>query len=415
MGCDDGRASMGSGPRPAALGDARYGRTIVACFNGYVTQAVINNYTPLLFVTFAATFGIDLARLSMLITVNFVTQLAVDLLAGRYVDRIGYRPCIIGAHVLAAAGLLALGLLPHRVADPFAAILAAVVLYAFGSGLIEVMVSPIVEACPTRHKAKMMSLLHSFYSWGQLVTVAVSTVFHWVFGIGSWPVLACLWAVVPLLGIALFAGAPMPAIVPEGAERIGGRQMLRKPVFWVLFVMMLCAGAAEQGMSQWASAFAESALGVTKVVGDLAGPAAFALMMALSRTVYGMFGHRINLRAFIAGSSALCVATYLLAACAPSPMAGLVGCAMTGFAVGIMWPGTFSLAAERMPGGGTLMFALFAVAGDLGCAGGGTMVGLVSSANGDDLRTGILSGTVFAVVMLACVLVLRRTGGKDRI
>ncbi|KAB5604910.1 MFS transporter [Bifidobacterium jacchi] len=385
-----------------------YDRTMLACFVGYITQAVINNYMPLLFVTFAATLGIDMARLSALITVNFVTQLIVDVLAGRFVDRIGYKPCIIAAHIAALAGLLTLGLMPTRVADPYAAILAAVMLYALGGGLIEVMVSPIVEACPSAHKAKAMSLLHSFYCWGQLGTVAVSTLFLFVFGTGSWPVLACLWGVVPIVGLVLFAGAPMPRIVPEGAATMRFADLARRPVFYLMFAMMLCAGAAEQGMSQWASAFAESGLGVTKVVGDLAGPAAFALMMGLSRMLYGMIGHRIDLTAFIAASSLLCVAMYLTAALTPLPAVGLAACAVTGFSVGIMWPGAFSMAADAMPGGGTLLFALLAVAGDLGCAGGPALVGFAASANGGRLQTGLLFGSVFAVVLLACVFVARR-------
>jgi len=249
-----------------------YNHTVTACFVGYITQAVINNFMPLLFVTFAATLGIDMARLSALITVNFVTQLVVDVLAGKFVDRIGYKPCIIAAHLAALAGLLALGLLPTRVPDPYLAILAAIFLYALGGGLIEVMVSPIVEACPSEHKAKAMSLLHSFYCWGQLGTVAISTLFLFAFGTGSWPVLACLWAIVPAIGIAMFAGAPMPRIVPEGTATMRFADLSKKPVFYLMFLMMLCAGAAEQGMSQWASAFAESGLGVTKVIGDLAGP-----------------------------------------------------------------------------------------------------------------------------------------------
>lgn len=390
----------------------KYGRTMVACFNGYVTQAVINNFMPLLFVTFAATLGIDMARLSALVTVNFATQLVVDVLAGRYVDRIGYKRCIIAAHVAAAAGLLTLGLLPGRVADPYWAIFAAIMLYAVGGGLIEVMVSPIVEACPSEHKAKAMSLLHSFYCWGQLGTVVVSTVFMWVFGVGSWPTLACLWALVPLAGIVMFAGAPMPRIVPEGVATMRFRDLARKPMFYVFFLMMLCAGASEQGMSQWASAFAESGLGVTKVIGDLAGPAAFALMMGLSRTIYGVFGHRLNLTAFIALSSVMCVAMYLMAALTTLPALALAACALTGFSVGIMWPGTFSLAASAMPGGGTLMFALFAVAGDLGCAGGPALVGLVSAANGDNLKSGLLFGTVFAAALLVCVLLARQLRRK---
>ncbi|OZG60837.1 fucose permease [Bifidobacterium myosotis] len=394
---------------------ANYDRTVVACFIGYVTQAVINNFMPLLFVTFAATFGISMARLSALITVNFITQLIVDVLAGRFVDRIGYKPCIIAAHVAALAGLLVLGLVPPHVSDPYPAILAAIILYALGGGLIEVMVSPIVEACPSEHKAKAMSLLHSFYCWGQLGTVVISTLFLFAFGTGSWPVLACLWGVVPIAGIVMFAGAPMPRIVPEGTATMRFVDLARRPVFYLMFLMMLCAGAAEQGMSQWASTFAESGLGVTKVVGDLAGPAAFALMMGLARTIYGVLGHRLNLTVFIAGSSVLCVAMYLTAALSPSPVLGLAACAITGFSVGIMWPGTFSMAADAMPGGGTLMFALLAVAGDLGCAGGPAVVGFIASAHGDSLQTGLLFGSVFAAVLLVCVFVVRRNASARRV
>ncbi|TPF91653.1 sugar MFS transporter [Bifidobacterium sp. UTBIF-78] len=396
-------------------GAANYDRTVVACFIGYVTQAVINNFMPLLFVTFAAMFGISMARLSALITVNFITQLIVDVLAGRFVDRIGYKPCIIAAHVAALAGLLVLGLVPTHVADPYPAILAAIILYALGGGLIEVMVSPIVEACPSEHKAKAMSLLHSFYCWGQLGTVVISTLFLFAFGTGSWPVLACLWGVVPIAGIVMFAGAPMPRIVPEGTATMRFVDLARRPVFYLMFLMMLCAGAAEQGMSQWASTFAESGLGVTKVVGDLAGPAAFALMMGLARTIYGVLGHRLNLTVFIAGSSVLCVAMYLTAALSPSPVLGLAACAITGFSVGIMWPGTFSMAADAMPGGGTLMFALLAVAGDLGCAGGPAVVGFIASAHGDSLQTGLLFGSVFAAVLLVCVFVVRRNASARRV
>ncbi|MBT1166639.1 MFS transporter [Bifidobacterium simiarum] len=386
-----------------------YDRTVVACFNGYVTQAVVNNFLPLLFVTLSTSLHMTLTELSSLITVNFVTQLAVDVFAGKYVDRIGYKRCIIAAHICAAVGLIALGVLPQHVPHPYAALLASIFLYAIGGGLIEVMVSPIVEACPTRHKAQAMSLLHSFYCWGQLATVGVSTLFFAVLGIGAWPYLACLWALIPLAGIVMFAKSPMPEIVPEGVERMSSGTLLRRPLFYLLFVMMLCAGAAEQGMAQWASAFAETGLGVSKTIGDLAGPAAFALTMALSRTLYGVIGRKINLRACIAGSAVLCVTMYLLAALSPMPVLGLVGCALTGFTVGIMWPGTFSLAAERMPGGGTLMFALFAVAGDLGCSAGPAVVGLVAAANAGSLHAGLLAGTVFAVGLLVCTAVLGRS------
>lgn len=252
-----------------------------------------------------------------------------------------------------------------------------------------------------------MSLLHSFYCWSQLTTVLLSTLFFAIAGRDAWPLLACLWAIVPVAGIAMFAGAPMPDIVPEGTATMRLADLARKPLFYVLFMMMLCAGAAELGMSQWASTFAETGLGVTKAIGDLAGPAAFALFMGLSRTIYGVFGDRINLTAFIGCSAALCVTAYLLAALSPIPALGLVGCALTGFAVGIMWPGTFSLAAEAMPGGGTLMFALFAIAGDLGCSAGPALVGAVANANGGDLRLGLAAGALAPILMLVCVLLPR--------
>ncbi|MGO1347096.1 MAG: MFS transporter [Bifidobacterium psychraerophilum] len=406
-------ASLGGRSTRSDRGGQGYTRTIVACFNGYVTQAVINNFMPLLFVTFSTTLGIGLGKLASLITLNFVTQLIVDVLAGKYVDRIGYKPCIVAAHVFAAAGLLVLGIVPPQVTEPYPFLVLAIVLYALGGGLIEVLVSPIVQGCPTAHKAKMMSLLHSFYCWGQVATVALSTLALWVLGIGTWPVLACLWALVPIAGVLLFLGAPIPAIIPEGSERFDFRQLLRRPAFIVFFIMMLCAGAAEQGMAQWASAFAETGLGVTKVIGDLAGPAAFAVMMGISRTIYGVLGHRINLRFFIASSAGLCIITYLVAGLAPSPVLGLIACALTGLSVGIMWPGTFSLAVENMPGGGTLMFALFAVAGDIGCAAGPALVGTVSAMQDDNLRAGLLAGTVFAVILLIATILPGLTRSRN--
>ena len=390
-------------------------KTMYACFIGYIVQAIVNNFAPLLFVKFQSSYGITLEKITLLITVNFMIQLCIDLASAYFIDRIGYRASAVLAHIFAAAGLVLLTVLPDALPDAYAGILISVAVYAVGGGLLEVIISPIIEACPTDNKEKAMSLLHSFYCWGQLGTVAISTLFLFAFGTGSWPVLACLWAIVPAIGIAMFAGAPMPRIVPEGTATMRFADLSKKPVFYLMFLMMLCAGAAEQGMSQWASAFAESGLGVTKVIGDLAGPAAFALMMGLSRTIYGVLGHRLDLTAFIASSSVLCVAMYLTAALTTAPVLGLLACALTGFSVGIMWPGTFSMAADAMPGGGTLMFALLAVAGDLGCAGGPAVVGLVASANGDSLKTGLLFGSMFALVLLACVVAARKTvvGGRE--
>lgn len=391
-----------------------YKPTLRSCYLGYITQAVVNCLLPLLFIIFQTDYGVSFERLGRLIFLNFFTQLVVDLISVKLVEQISCRALMVSAHALGVVGLWTLAFLPGVLPDPYVGLSIAVVLQGIGGGLLEVLVSPVVESIPGDDKAGAMSLLHSFYCWGQLGTVAISTLFLFAFGTGSWPVLACLWAIVPAIGIAMFAGAPMPRIVPEGTATMRFADLSKKPVFYLMFLMMLCAGAAEQGMSQWASAFAESGLGVTKVIGDLAGPAAFALMMGLSRTIYGVLGHRLDLTAFIASSSVLCVAMYLTAALTTAPVLGLLACALTGFSVGIMWPGTFSMAADAMPGGGTLMFALLAVAGDLGCAGGPAVVGLVASANGDSLKTGLLFGSMFALVLLACVVAARKTVVGER-
>lgn len=384
--------------------DGSYGRTVVACFAGYVTQAIVNNFAPLLFVCLASEFNISLAEISALIAVNFVTQLIVDLAAGKFVDRVGYKRSILFAQISAALGLLVLGFVVPRAPNPYVLLMGSIVLCAIGGGLIEVMVSPIVEACPNPRRAQTMSLLHSFYCWGQFACVVLSTLYFAVVGINCWPTLACLWAIVPATVALLFVGAPIPAIVPDGLRPMGIHELMRSPNFATLLIMMLCAGAAEQGMSQWASAFAEMGLGVSKAFGDLAGPAAFALMMGLARTFYGAVGSRLRLGVghLIAVNSGICFCAYLIAACAPQPVVALLGCALAGFSVGIMWPGTFSLSAELLPAGGTLMYALLATAGDVGCAAGPMIVGLVADVTGGEFRLALLAGSLFALVMPCC-------------
>lgn len=383
-----------------------YNHTVTACFVGYITQAVINNFMPLLFVTFAATLGIDMARLSALITVNFVTQLVVDVLAGKFVDRIGYKPCIIAAHLAALAGLLALGLLPTRVPDPYLAILAAIFLYALGGGLIEVMVSPIVEACPSEHKAKAMSLLHSFYCWGHVALVLLSTLFFAAFGTANWRVLTLLWMIVPIANAVYFSFVPLYPIVPEEAQQMPMKRMLTSRVFWLLVVMMVCAGASEQAMSQWASTFAEDGLHITKTMGDLLGPCAFAITMGTARALYGKFADKLPLKTAMIASSILCIVCYIVASQSGNALAALLGCALCGFSVGIFWPGTFSLAALALPGAGTAMYALMALAGDLGCSAGPTTVGLFSGALGG-LQSGLTVGMIFPIAMLVLCAFLK--------
>lgn len=384
-----------------------YQKTMYACFIGYIVQAIVNNFVPLLFVTFQTSYGIPLSKITALITVNFVIQLLVDLLSAGFIDKIGYRASIILAHICAAAGLLSLTILPDLLPDAFLGILISVIIYAVGGGLLEVLVSPIIEACPTDNKEKAMSLLHSFYCWGQMGVVLLSTVFFILFGIQNWKILALIWVIIPVANGILFARAPIYSLQAEGEKGLTLKELFLKKIFWVLMLMMMCAGASEQSVSQWASTFAEQGLHVSKTVGDLAGPMAFAMLMGLSRLIYGKYGDKMNLDHFMTFSCILCTASYLCISLVPVPIVGLLGCAVCGFSVGILWPGTFSKAAVSIKGGGTALFALLALAGDLGCSGGPTLAGLVSSSFGNNLRIGILASIVFPILLLIGILLSR--------
>lgn len=385
-----------------------YQMTVRACFIGYIVQAIVNNFVPLLFLTFQNTYGIPLSEITMLITFNFGLQLVVDLVSVTFVDKIGYRASMILAHALAAAGLLLLPILPELLPNSFLGILLAVTVYAVGGGLLEVLVSPVVEACPSDNKEKTMSLLHSFYCWGHVGVVLISTIFFKIFGIENWKLLACVWALVPLCNMVLFMKVPIASLIEEGEKGMTIKELAKKKIFWVFMLMMLCAGASEQSVSQWASTFAEKGLGVTKAIGDLAGPMAFAILMGTARAFYGKYGDRLNLDKFMICSSLLCMASYLCISLVPSPVAGLLGCAVCGLSVGIMWPGTFSKAAAGLPKGGTALFAMMALAGDFGCSGGPTVVGIVSGYFRDNLKTGILAAVIFPLLLLVGILLCGR-------
>ena len=384
-----------------------YNHTIYASYIGYITQAIVNNFAPLLFLTFSRQFGLSLDRLALITTVNFAVQLLVDLVSARLVDKIGYRISVVTAHIFAAAGLVGLAALPAALPDPYAGILIAVVLYAIGGGLIEVLISPIVESCPTERKEAAMSLLHSFYCWGHLGVILISTLFFTLAGIDRWPVLAALWALVPLCNCFYFARVPLYSLTGE-QEPLSIGKLFGQKVFWLLMVVMVCAGASEQAMSQWASAFAESALHLSKTMGDLAGPCLFALLMGTSRALYGKYSEKLPLKKAMLGCAALCVAAYLLAALTRNPILGLAGCAICGVSVGIFWPGTVSIAALSLPSAGTAMYAFMALAGDVGCSGGPTLVGFVASALGGDLKRGLLAAIVFPALILVGVGRLRQ-------
>lgn len=388
-------------------------KTMYACFIGYIVQAVVNNFVPLLFVTFQKTYDIPLSRITLLITLNFAVQLLVDMLSAGLVDKIGYRASAVIAHICSAVGLILLTVLPEALPDPFIGILAAVIIYALGGGLIEVIISPIMEACPTENKEKAMSLLHSFYCWGHVGVVLVSTAFFALFGIENWKILALIWAIIPIANCIVFAGAPIYSLNAEGEDGLSLKQLFVNKTFWLLMLMMVCAGASEQAVSQWASAFAEQGLGVSKTVGDLAGPMSFAFLMGTSRLIYGKYGHKMDLDKFMVFSCLLCIASYLCIVFVPVPAVGLIGCAVCGFSVGIMWPGTFSKASAAIKGGGTAMFAMLALAGDVGCSGGPTLAGFVSDSFGGDLKKGILAAILFPILLLTGIAARRKNAAGN--
>ena len=390
--------------------------TMLACFIGYIVQAVVNNFTPLLFVNFQTVYGIPLAKITLLITINFLIQLCVDLVSAWLLDRIGYRAGVVFAHVMSAAGLIMLTVLPELTGDPYIGILISVAFYAIGGGLLEVLISPMIEACPTDNKESAMSLLHSFYCWGHVGVVLVSTAFFAVFGIQNWKILSVIWALIPILNGVFFMKVKVYELKETGDEGLSVRDLCKKKIFWVFMLMMICSGASEQAVSQWASTFAEKGLGVSKAVGDLAGPMSFALTMGMSRLIFGKYGDKLDLDRFMKFSSALCVASYLMISLSKSPVLGLIGCAVTGFAVGIMWPGTYSKSAVSIRGGGTAMFALLALGGDLGCSSGPTLAGFVSSIAEGNLRAGILSAVIFPALLLVGLFLCGREvekSGKD--
>ena len=386
----------------------QYNKTITACFVGYIVQAIVNNFVPLLFLTFQRTYDIPLSQITLLVTFNFGVQLLVDLLSVGFVDRIGYRASMVIAHFLSAAGLILLTFLPELLPSPFAGILISVMMYAIGGGILEVLVSPVVEACPSDNKEKAMSMLHSFYCWGHVGVVLISTLFFCVFGIENWKVLAAVWAVIPICNAFVFTKVPIAKLIEEGESGLRLRELFGIKIFWILLIMMICAGASEQAVSQWASTFAEKGLGISKTAGDLAGPMAFAILMGVSRVFYGRYGDRIHLDRFMIYSCCLCIASYLGIALLPNPMLSLLACAVCGLSVGIMWPGSFSKAAAALPKGGTAMFALLALGGDLGCSGGPTLVGMVSSSLGDNLKMGVLAGVIFPVLLLTGIVLCRK-------
>lgn len=386
-----------------------YKHTKRLCYSGYVVQAIVNNFVPLLFVFLREHYGISLIKITFIVTFNFMLQLCIDLASALFVDRIGYKRSVMLSNLLCALGLILLTILPEMTPDPFTGILIAVTVYAVGGGLLEVIINPIIESCPSDNKEAAMSILHSFYSWGCVAVILFSTIFFRLMDISHWKVITILWTIVPIANLILFPFAPVAAAAGMRDKKLSSLVLIKSKGFWMMLVMMFAAGASEMTVSQWVSAFAETGLHVSKTVGDIAGTMFFALLFGLSRTIYGRLGVRLDLIRSMRVCSLICIASYLLIALSPSPVAALIGCGICGFSVGIFWPGTVSLTAQRFAGGGTLVFSLLAFAGDVGCTSGPTLAGAVASAMGDRLSIGIGAAAVFPAIMAVCVFLISKS------
>ena len=385
--------------------------TVRVCGASYLVQGILNNFLPLLFLRFAVEFGFSLNQISFLIIANFGIQMVVDFVSAKVVDRIGYRECAVASQAFSAVGLFGLAIFPYIVTDAYAGILLAVFLYAIGSGLIETVGSPIVQACPIDNKDKYMSMIHSFYCWGHVLVVIVSTCFFKVFGMNNWRALSGLWAVVPFVIMFFFMRVPMCSLADEG-KTLSGRHFIKMPVFWLLIVLMFCSGASEQGVSQWISTFAEAGLGIDKTTGDLLGTCMFAVLMGASRVFYGKLGHRFDLNKYMLLSGSLCFVCYFVAGVSGNAVVSLLACILCGTTVGIMWPGIYNVSTVFIKNGGTGLFAYLALAGDIGCAGGPGILGIVAELLNENLKAGMLVSSVFPVVFVVLFLILIKSRGR---
>ena len=383
-----------------------YKTTKIACFIGFVVQAIINNFLPLLFIIFNTRYNLNYEQLGRLLFVNFFVQLIVDALTPALVKRIGYRGAAIACHGLAAAGLFMLGVLPLVFSNQiYACLVASIIVYASGSGIIEVCISPMVELLPGDKKGADMAFTHSFYCWGQAFTVLVSTLLIFLIGQQHWHFIPMFWAIIPLLNMINFMRVPVIE-QPDDPISKTANTLFKNRDFWIFAVIMICAGASEITMAEWASLFAQKALGVSKTVGDLLGPCAFAVCMGSGRVIFGLLDGKFNPQKALILNNILCVLCYVGVAVCNIPALSLIACALCGFSVSLSWPGTYSMAARHFPTGGTLMFSILALCGDLGCSIGPWLMGIV--ANSTTLETGFLVCSVFPAFMVLTAPLLRK-------
>lgn len=391
-----------------------YTHTLYASYIGYITQAIINIFPPLVFIMFQKDFNISLTQIGLLSSFNFGIQMLIDFLAIKFIDKIGYRIPIVSAHIFAALGLFLLGILPFYI-EPYLGILICFFINAISGGLIEVLVSPIVEALPDKQKTKAMNILHSFYCWGSMLVVIVSTFYFNIFGIENWKYMSMIWAIIPFCNIFLFANVPLNVLKThednmKSDNTVSIRKLLSVKIVLLFVILMICAGASEQSIAQWVSLFAEVGLNVNKTVGDIFGACMFAFCMGIVRLIYGMKSESINIEKALIISSLFCVFGYIVTVFSPYPFLSLIGCGISGLSVAIMWPSVFSLASKTYNKGGTAMFAMLALAGDIGCSIGPGIVGIVSNnknisdkfsaiiVNSDSIQIGLKIGILFAII-----------------
>lgn len=393
-----------------------YKHTLHSCYLAYVTQAAVVNLAPILFVIFQTEFGLTYQQIGALSLINFLTQLSIDAVAIKTLDKVGYRPAAIGCCACCTLGFLLLAICPAIWPGEFFALCLPVIVYAVGGGLAEVIVSPIADSLPLENKEGSMALVHGAYSWGQAAVVLVSTCTLAIIGHARWQWLPLIWAILPLYNLFRFCRVPLMPTIPD-EHRTPLRDLLKNGTLWLFLLVMLCAGASEVAMSQWSSLFAEKALGVNKVLGDIAGPCLFAVFMGLGRIGFGKFGTKWKLSRILLLCALLAIVCYLLTAFFPHPIISLTACALTGLAVSLMWPGTVSLSAAAFPLGGAALFAFLALFGDLGCSVGPWLTGVVSDAvsvsNSDmALRIGLAAGTIFPLTLFVTLFFLKSKIGS---
>ncbi len=393
--------------------------TKIACYTGYIVQGIINNIAPLLFVIFSNKFDISLDRLALLITINFATQLIVDTLSIKFADIIGYKKLAVASQGIAFIGLSSLGILPNILENAYTGIVISIVLSAIGSGITEVIISPIVESIPGEKKTSEMSLLHSFYCWGQVFVVLLTTIMIRLLGNDLWYIAPIIWSIIPLINSVNFISVPIqPNLTKE--EKTPFFKLLFSKQFILCIIIMICSGASEIGMSQWSSYFAETGLKVSKVTGDLLGPCLFAVLMGTGRMIFGFVGEKLNLKVALSVSAVLCALCYMGTSFINNAVVSLLICALTGITVSIMWPATLSLAARLFPKGGGAMYSILALSGDTGCTLGPWFISFMSiqlsqgSSSGDALKTGLGFGSLFPILMIVAISMLKVKKSIDK-